>query len=105
MTCGVITIDFEVGYPIKGHQYGRGFPGSAEIDADGSVVSICLEPFADGSPYVTLIVPFHRNVPRGDEVLALALAGTIEESYADEIAFKLMDWEVSQVEQTWVAAE
>lgn len=96
MSIGVITLDFfEVGYPINGVEYGS-FQGSAEIDVDGRVVAISLDPLAKDEPFA------HIDV-KADNTFAMLIAAQIQSAYGDTIADKLNDWHVSLAEREWEA--
>ncbi len=108
MTCGVIQIDFcDVGLPMNGGvTIGNNFEGTADIDTDGSVVSITLSAISGGrETWKTFAVPFHRNVLSGDEAVIESLAGEIEEGYRALIREKLDEWSASLDEKEWEAPE
>lgn len=100
MNTGIFTIDFEVGMPIDGGVYGKGFDGTAEIDCDGKVVHISLETFATG-PNGEFDVPriFDESNP------ICWIADQIEGKYDDDIEDKLNEWSVSIAEKQFEAAE
>lgn len=100
MNVGVISIDFEVGFPIEGGEYGKGFDGRADVDCDGKVVHITLESFGhqpDGEFDVPSIYDATNPISR--------IADLIEGSYEDEIEHALNEWSVSIAEQQWQPRE
>lgn len=99
MNCGVIEMDFEVGYPIDGHNYGS-ITGTAFIDDDAKVVGLRLTALHAGSPDIDLEVP-----RKYDDSFAAKIADVVEGSYKYEIRDALNEWSVSIAEQEWEPRE
>lgn len=100
MNVGVISLDFEVGFPIDGGVYGSGFSGRAEIDCDGKVVHLALESYSVGKDGEFDVPPVY------DPTSPISLlADAVEGIYEDEIEDKLNDWAVSLAEQQWEPRE
>ena len=100
MNDGVISIDFEVGYPIGTRVYGT-FTGRAEVDHDGNVVEICLDALYKGDPDATLQIPSHGGPYDETESFSRRLALQIECQCADKIKDALDEWHVSFAEKEW----
>ena len=99
MNVGVLTIDFEIGLPVDRVCYGS-IGGTAEIDCDGAVVHITLEPRANRVPLGEFDVP----VPRDDSIVS-QLANQIEADYDDDIEHRLTEWSVSIAEKQFEPRE
>jgi len=97
MNVGVISLDFEVGHYVDGDEYGKGYDGTAEIDAEGHIVHLRVEGFRSKTP--DLEVDVVVNPATKLEIWARELADTIESTYDREIKDKLNDWSVSIAEQ------
>jgi hypothetical protein len=105
---GVITFDFEeVGVDLDGAEVGM-FSGSASIDQDGNVVGLTLDAWSNDvdrqfkrtTRY--LKVPMQRNqLTSLSDMIASALADTIEKRFKRHIEDELNDWCVSLAEQEW----
>lgn len=89
-SAGVVTIDFcDIGLRLGKVAVGS-FSGSADVDTDGSVVSICFDVTSrkEGeSPYKTVAIGPHARSDLRE------IATEIEKTYADTIREKLADWE------------
>lgn len=108
---GILNFDFEeCGVDLAGAEIGM-FSGSASIDQDGVVVGLTLDAWADERPkqFVPtkkttryLKVPMQRNqLTSLPDLIARALADTIEKRFKRQIEDELNEWHVSLAEQEW----
>lgn len=106
---GVINFDFEeTGIDLEGAEAGM-FSGTASIDQDGVVVGLTLDAFIDDTSRQFgplkqttryLKVPMQRNqLTSLPDLIARALADTIEKRFKRQIEDELNDWHVSLAEQ------
>jgi hypothetical protein len=108
---GVLTFDFEeCGVDLEGAEVGM-FSGSASIDKDGIVVGLTLDAFIDDTSRQFgplkqttrhLKVPMQRNqLTSLSDLIARALADTIEKRFKRHIEDELNEWCVSLAEREW----
>lgn len=105
---GVIGFDFEeTGVDLDGAEVGM-FSGTASIDQDGVVVGLTLDAWIDGGSQfgplkqttLYLKVPMQRNhLTSLPDLIARALADTIEKRFERQIEDELNDWHVSLAER------
>ena len=89
----VTEINFEeISIEIGGVHVGL-FSGTAGVDTDGAVVTLCLDGWKDGeTAHARLDVNRYQNTKRFDDVLAIVLADEIQDQMKGEIQEALIEW-------------